>query len=220
MRLLADKPMRRAIVVGFLLVTLLLGAQAAANASAPQGPATSTGRAIGQAGFAYLAGLRTFAAAVLWNRLDPQFHLYYRGVAFKNQIQMLPTLRIIQALDPQFQQAYYNAAFILAERGDFAEAVRVAEEGVRNNPNAGLMKANLVQVLIMQDKVKNLSRALEVARAGMAPNITFDNLDDEFESYVSFRTPFQIAKDSATVAAINRKLAELRAKKPTYNAPN
>ena len=219
MRVRADKPLRRAIVVGFLLVTLL-GAQAAANASAPEGAATSTGRAIGQAGFAYLAGLRTFAAAVLWNRLDPQYHLYYRGVAFKNQIQMLPTLRIIQALDPQFQQAYYNAAFILAERGDFTEAISVAEEGVRNNPNAGLMRANLVQVLIMQDKVKNLARALEVARVGIGPNMKFNNLDDEFESYVSFRTPFQIAKDTATVAAINRKLAELRAKKPTYNAPN
>ena len=220
MNRLAPNSVVRVIIIGLVLVALLLGAQAVASASAPAGATTSTGRAIGQASFAYLSGLRTFTAAVLWNRLDPQYHAYYRGMAFKKRIQMLPTLRIIQALDPQFQQAYYIAAFMLAERGDFVEAISVAEDGVRNNPRAGLMRANLVQVLIMQDKVKNLSRALEAARAGIAPDMTFDNSDDEFDSYVSFRTPFQISKDTKAVASINKRLAELRAKKPTYSAPN
>lgn len=197
-----------------LVVALILGAQAVAATSRPSGGFTATGKAVGTAGFDFLAGVRVFAAAVLWNRLDPQFHSYYSNVAFENQIQMLPTLRLIETLNPQFEQSYYEAAYMLSRRGRTAEAVQVAREGVANNPKSGLLRANLVQMLLFEDRQKNLQEALRQARVGIGPDMVFQSPDDEYDAVVSFRLPFQISGDTKTVAALNARLARIRLAHP------
>ncbi len=73
-------PSRPGVMIGIavaLLLVALIGGQALASATAPPGGVAATGRVIGQTSFAYLGGLRTFAAAVLWNRLEPLFDGYY-----------------------------------------------------------------------------------------------------------------------------------------------
>src|SRR5450759_477437 len=128
--------------IAALLVTILVG-QAATDALAPVGRAPS-GRSVGRASFAFLGGLRTFAAAVLWNRLDPQKDTYFQNLPFNKLVFMLPTIRIVVALDPQFEQPYFVAGLLLARDGHKAEGLRLARDGVAANPDSGLLRASLV----------------------------------------------------------------------------
>ncbi len=166
---------------------------------------------MGQTGFAYLGGLRTFTAAILWARLEPLFHGYYGGKSIKELKEFLPTMRLVQALDPQFEQSYYNAAWIVAQRGDMEEALAIAREGVKNNPNSGLLRANYVQLLILDDKVSNLDEAYENAVFGLSPEAQWANIDDQFEGYAIFRTVFTLRGDDATADKINGVLERMRA---------
>jgi len=200
----------RAALAFVLLFALLLAAQALGAASAPPGGVASTGRTIGQTGFAYLGGLRTFAAAVLWNRLEPIFDGYYH--TFDNTFAVfLPTMRLVQMLDPQFQQSYYVTSFWLMRSGRFDEAVALAEEGLRNNPGSGLMRANLVEVLFIGGGGQITPRLLQLSTEGIGPNVQWANSDDQFEGYGIFRAVFHKAGDEPTVEAIKRAQAALQA---------
>ena len=192
----ASKGIRLALVAVALLATIL-AAQALAAFSAPAGATVSTGTMLGQTGFEYLGGLRKFAAAALWNRLEPQFHEYSNGKSIDQRLEFLPTMRLVQILDPQFEQAYYVSAFVLARLGRIPQALDVAREGIAHNPKAGLMRTNYAQILLMQDKVKNLPEMLNQARAGTEPDVTWANADDQYEGYAVFATIFRLAGDTA-----------------------
>jgi hypothetical protein len=202
-RALSHTPAARAVLAIVLLFAVLLGAQALAAANAPSGGIASTGRLLGQTSFAYLGGLRTFAAAILWNRLDPIFDGYY-GQFDKHFAVFLPTMRLVTMLDPQFEQSYYVASYWLGRFGHYDEALDVAREGLRNNPRSGLLRANLVQILFIHDRAKNLPQLLRIAREGIGPDVTWANSDDQFEGYGIFAAVFHRAGDTATVAAIRR----------------
>lgn len=199
------------VVVIALLLGALVGIQGVAAATAPSVSATDAGKLLGATGFAYLGGLRTFAAAVLWNRLEPQFHEFYATKSLGDMTFLLPSLYLVQRLDPNFVQAYYNAAFILAKRGQWDEAYRVAEDGIANNPTSGLMRANYVQLLLLQDKNANLDKAFAQALQGSSADATYESPDDEFESVAVFRTVFSLAGREDLVAAAQRRLDELGA---------
>ena len=94
---LAEHPVARFAIVAVLLLAILLGAQALGQVSAPAGGVASTGRLIGQTSYAYLGGIRTFVAAVLWNRLDPIFHGYYSANFDQKFVVFLPTFRLVIA---------------------------------------------------------------------------------------------------------------------------
>ncbi|MDA3935819.1 MAG: hypothetical protein PF636_02990 [Actinomycetota bacterium] len=136
------------LAVAVLLVLLLLGGQAMADARTDSDGGADTTQAVGRAGFAYLTGIRTFAAASLWNRLEPQFHGYYGDIPLAEQMYMLPTIELVVMLDPEFEQAYYVAAWVLARRGDVDAGVELAQQGVDANPRAGLMRINLAEILL------------------------------------------------------------------------
>lgn len=203
---------RRVLVVAIVLALLaaIVGLQALGSATAPTQPVTNTGRLLGNAGFAYLGGLRVFAASVLWNRLEPQFDDFYQSKHLQDLTFLMPTLYLVQRLDPTFVQSYYNAAFILAMRGQWDEAFRVAREGVRNNPNSGLMRANYAQVLLLKDKKVNLAEAYKQAQAGIRPTMTYANADDEFESLGVFRTVFDLYGRKDLVQAVQGRLEQLK----------
>jgi hypothetical protein len=180
-------------LVACALVLAILGAQALAAFSAPPGSTASTGATLGQTGFEYLGGVRKFAAAALWNRLEPQFHEYSNGQSIDQRLDFLPTMRLVQMLDPQFEQAYYVSAYVLSRYGRKATALEVARDGIANNPKSGLMRANFAQLLLIQDKVGNLPEALVQAEAGSQPDMTWATPDDQFEGYGIFRTVFNLA---------------------------
>ena len=208
---LAENPVARFFIVAVLLLALLLGAQALGQVSAPAGGVASTGRLIGQTSFAYLGGIRTFVAAVLWNRLDPLFHEYYSASFGKDFVVFLPTFRLVIALDPQFQQAYYSASYYLARSGRVNQGLELAREGVRNNPTSGLLRANYIQVLELQDKVANRAEMLRQAKIGIGPTITYANIDDEFEALGVFRSVFSTSGDTKTAGILQGVQEALRA---------
>ncbi len=133
-------------------------------------------RVIGQTSYAYLGGLRTFAAAVLWNRLEPLFHDYYGDRSVDELVEFLPTMRLVQMLDPQFEQAYYNSSFILARRGRMDDALSISPaRASRTIPSSGLLLANYAQLLLIQDKKANLPEMLKLAEQGMRPDVRWAN---------------------------------------------
>ena len=204
-----SRPLAVAAIVA-LLIAALVGIQAAATMTAPDQQVTSAGKLLGNTGFAYLGGLRVFAAAVLWNRLEPQFDEFYQDKKLKDLTFVMPNLYLVQKLDPTFVQAYYNAAYILGRRGRWNEALQVAKEGIQNNPRSGLMRANYAQLLVMQDQKGNLSEAYEQALIGLGPDMTYDNMDDEFESVAIFRVVLKLAGREDLAAAASQRLDELK----------
>jgi surface antigen len=196
-------------LVAIALVAVLLGAQALAAGAAPEGGRSETGRVLGKTGFAFLGGLRTFGAAVLWNRVDPVFHEYYSGVTLKEQLFALPTMQLVTILDPQFIQAYYVASFTLMERGEEEVALRIAREGVANNPDSGLMLANLAQLLMMEDRDKNLPEMVALAESGLSDQAQWSNADDLFEGLVIFRSVYAVAGDESMAERLRVAVEEL-----------
>jgi len=197
----ADNSAARVVIAFVLLFALLFGAQALAAASAPAGGVASTGRVIGQTGFAYLGGLRTFAAAALWNRLDPIFDGYYQGFDASFQT-FLPEVYLVQTLDPQFQPSYYVTSYWLLKTGRPKQALDLAELGLKNNPDAGLMNATLAQVLFLEAKGHPSPRVVQLARKGITDQVTWRNSDDQFEGYGIFGAILNQAGDKRAAAAI------------------
>jgi len=156
---------RRTVLLAVLLIVALLLAQGLAAATAPAEGLASTGKVLGQTGFAYLGGLRTFAAAVLWNRIEPVFHEYYGGVPLEEQTYMIPTLRLVVALNPQFAQAYYISSYMVYAHSP-KEGIALAREGLANNPESGILHANLAQLLFIDDKTANRREILRQISLG------------------------------------------------------
>lgn len=191
--MLARRPMVGLVLAVVLCLGVIVGAQALAAASAPTSTQLSQGRVIGQAGFAYLGGLRMAAAGMLYQRLDPQFHQYLTDKALQDRVDLLPSIRIIQMLNPQLEQPYYYVSFILALRGRMGDAIALAKQGVENNPTSGLLRANYVQLLMMQDRKANLPEMLRQTQIGLGSSATYTSLDDQFESYGIYRTVYDLA---------------------------
>ena len=192
-------PVRLAIVAGLLIV--LLGAQGAAAALAPSGRSAETGRVIGRAGFAYLSGLRTFAAAVIWNRLEPQFDLYYADKTLADQAQLLPMIRVVEMLDPQFVQAYYIASWVVARHGDLDEAFRISREGIEKNPKSGLLRSSYIQNMMLEDNARvargepriHVQEAVAHADAATGDDIVWNDDAEKVEGYAVMAAAYRIA---------------------------
>ena len=132
-----------ALVVGFLVLTLVgqAGADSLVDASADD-----TDRAVGRAASSYLTGLKTVAAAALWNRADPIMHRYYGHEPLATQRYLVTSISIVQQLDPHLIQSYYTGSWILIRNERVAEGVEMAERGVAANPEAGILWVNVAQL--------------------------------------------------------------------------
>lgn len=180
-------PLRMTVLAIVLFSTVLIG-QGSADRSTQQWGFTSTGAAVGRAGFAYLTGLRQLAAAVLWNRLDPQYHDYYADQALVDQIQMLPTVKMVTMLDPELLEPYYVAAWILARRGEAEQAPELIEQGlelaaagVENNPRSGLLRVNYAQILWFYGD--DLDEAAVQAEAALGADIVWTDPIEQHDAY-------------------------------------
>jgi hypothetical protein len=188
---------------------LLLASQALASSVMPAERA-AVGGVAGKAAFAYMGGLRTFAAAVLWNRIEPQFHDYYERQSLLEQKFVFPTLAIVQALDPQFTQSYFLSSYLIARQGDFDYGLEIAREGVLNNPDSGLLRSNLAQLLYLQDQERNMPEALEHVRIGLSGDIDWANDDEYFEGLAIFRSILETAGETEVAERIGVRMQELR----------
>lgn len=172
-----------AAAIALLLLVILLASQALAFGARPTGDVDTAG-ALGRTGFAYLGGVRKFAAAVLWNRIEPVFHAYYGGVPLVEQRYMVPSLYLITVLDPQFTQAYYLSSFMVGELVSRDEGIKVAREGARNNPDSGMMHANLAQMLYVRDKRAHQVEILREIDLTLAEGRSWIDDDERYEGYV------------------------------------
>ena len=180
---------RFTVAVVVLALAVVLGGQALADHAAPDVPnGALTGRSLGRAGFAYLTGLRQFAAAVLWNRLDPQMHEYYGSVGLGRMVFMLPNVKAIVALDPQFVEAYYVAPEILIESGHLRTGLDLAREGVERNPKSGVLLASYAELLLTRDK--NARAALPYALRAMQPDTVWRTDEEQWDACAVLRVVF------------------------------
>ncbi|HEY3317249.1 MAG TPA: hypothetical protein VGK50_02330 [Coriobacteriia bacterium] len=149
--------------VAVLLVATVLAGQAAADRLLPRTGRTDAGRLAGRTGFAYLTGIRTYVAAVLWARLDPVNDTYYNKVPLGQKKFLLPTISIVNWLDPDMQEPYYVGPFVLYEAGLKRNAILLAERGARNNPKSAFLHASFAQLLLAEGRMADARREADVA---------------------------------------------------------
>lgn len=196
----------RTVAVALLFVVILTGT-AVADSLVPEVRRGGAGEEIGRAGFAYLTGIRSFAAAVLWNRLDPLFHDYYGDLSLTEQTYMLPTIRMAITLDPQLQQPYYVAAWMLTQRGDVEEGVELARLGTENNPRSGLLRANYAQILWLV--LGDVETAAEQSGLALAEETEWYDVREKHDAYVVFRDVFRAAGDEARASEVTAEIQRI-----------
>ena len=194
---------RITVAIVALALVAVIGGQALADRAAPDVPnGALTGRALGRAGFAYLTGLRQFGAALLWNRLEPQMHEYYGGVGLGRMTFMLPNIKAIVTLDPQFVEAYYVAPEILIESGHLQTGLDLAKEGVVNNPKSGELLTSYAELLYTRSK--DATAALTYAERATASDTVWRSDEEKWDGYA-------IARDVLKANSLPQKAAEAQA---------
>jgi len=206
-RLVNSRPLVLLLVASLVAITLV--GQAATDALVPATQKAGTAEAIERAGFAYLTGVRTFAAAVLWNRLDGLLHDYYEGVPLDEQTYMMPSLNMAIALDPQLTGPYYVAAWVLARRGEVEEGLALAARGVENNPRSGLLRVNHAQLLALF--TDDEAAAVAEAKTALGDNIVWADLVERHDGYAFARAILLGAGETEWAAYVESRLAEIDA---------
>jgi len=198
-----------AIVLVVVLFSLALVGQAGADALVPVTEKSGTGQAVERAGFAYLTGVRTYAAAVLWNRLDGLLHEYYDDVPLTEQTYIMPTLNMAVMLDPQLTPPYYVAAWVLARQGSVDEALALAEQGVENNPRSGILLINHAQLLSLftEDDVAAVARAEEA----LASDVVWVDLIEQHDSYAVVLAILRQSGKTEQAALVGREIERIDA---------
>lgn len=198
-------------IVAVSLVLLLFASQLLASVQSPWASTTSTGSVVGRATYAYLGGLRKFAAAVLWNRIEPLFHEYYSEVPLSQQVYVLPTLYMVTVLDPQFTGAYYVASWVVSKNQGPDAGIALARTGVSNNPDAGLLHANLAQLLVLRGDHADLPEIGALAERIVSADVVWFDEEERFEGFAIARDAFSLSGDAAAALAIDEELEAMRA---------
>lgn len=159
----------RLAIVAVLLVAVLLAGQAASD-GLTVGSRTATGQLLGRTSFGFLSGIRVFVALALWARTIPLNENYYDASTLKDKLFLLPNIRIVTALDPQFETPYWVGPWILYERGLKREAEQLAREGVANNPRSGYLAASYAQLLVAEGRFAEAAVQADHAMAGTFPS--------------------------------------------------
>jgi hypothetical protein len=203
--------MRRSapVVAVLLALALLLGGQALGDSVAAGESGVATGSAAGRAGFAYLTGLRVFAADLIWNRLDPLGDRYY-GHGLSKYRFMIPNILVITWLDPQFIDAYYVGPEILAEDRETTRALAMAREGIANNPRSGELMGSIAELLIAHTKQYEL--AASYADRAMRTDTLWRNDDEHYDSLAIFAVAYKLAGMPEKAAEASRQQKALGAK--------
>lgn len=197
------------VIALVLALVLALGGQAMTDRLAPDTGGAATGRAVGQATLSYVSGLRTFAAAVLWMRLEPTLHSFYDGVPLEQQRYLLSTVAAVEALDPKLQQPFYIGAWILARNNRTDDALAMAKRGVRENPNAGLLLTNLAEIQMLY--ADDLPGAVETAKAALGPEVEWLDFFEQHNAYPVLGAIFRAGGRDDLDAQVQAALASMDA---------
>lgn len=201
---------RRMTAVVFVIVVCLalaLGGQALTDASAADLGRADASELIGGTTSSYLTGLKRFAAAAMWNRMDPVFHNYYQGTALDDQLYMLPTIAMVQALDPQLVQPFYIGSWMLIRNDRREEGIAMAARGVRENPDAGILCVNLAQLQHLY--ADDLPAAVETGSQVLEREMWWSDFEEKYNAYPILRAIFVAAERDDLVEAVDVELGYL-----------
>ncbi|MBN1193135.1 MAG: hypothetical protein JXA36_05550 [Coriobacteriia bacterium] len=201
-----------------LCLALALCGQAMADGLVPDASGVDTNRAVGRAASSYLTGIKTYAAAALWNRIHPVFHNYYGGEVLSEHRYMLTTIAAVQALDPHLIFSYSVGAWILAKNDRVDEAMDMARRGVAENPDSGLLLMNLAQLSMLFDD--DLPGAAEVAEVGIGDDIVWTDLVEKHDSYSIFGAIFRAAGRDDLDAIVQEELERIDEEAGALIAPD
>ncbi len=189
-----------------LLLAVLLASQAAADGLVPPSEHAATGVLVGRAGFAYLTGMREFAAAALWNRLDPINDGYYNGVPLGEKTFLVPSFRLITWLDPAFEEPYYVGPWLLYDAGEKSTALQMAQEGVRSNPESAYLRSSYAQLLLTEGRLADARK-----QADMVMTETWKDPAKEFEALATLEIIFNKTGRHDLAQAVVAERERLRA---------
>ena len=195
------------VVAIVVCLALVLGGQTLTDASTADLGRADAGELIGGTTSSYLTGLKRFAAAALWNRMDPVFHNYYQGVSLNDQLYMLPTIAMVQALDPSLVHPYYIGAWMLVNNDRTADGIAMAERGIRENPDAGILYVNLAQLQHLY--ADDLPAAVETGATVLEQEMWWTDFTEKYNAYPALRAIFAAAGRDDLVQAVDEELAYL-----------
>lgn len=187
---------RTAGFIAALLACLLLvlGGQALADTTTADMGTADAGEVIGGTTSSYLTGLKRFAAAALWNRMDPVFHNYYEGVPLDKQTYMLPTIAMVQMLDPHLVQPYYIGSWMLINSDRYEDGMTMAERGLAENPDSGILRVNLAQLVSLY--TEDSARAVELGAYVLDHEMQWTDATEMHNAYATLGAMFrQIGRD-------------------------
>lgn len=204
---MSEYPRRRMWPVVALCLALALGGQAMADSLVPEASGAETVRVMGRAASSYLSGLKTFAAAVLWNRVDPLLHNYYEDVPIEEQLYMLTTIALVEELDPHLVHPYYVGSWVLVRNGRIKEGLEMAERGVEANPDAGILYVNLAQIQMLY--AHDLEAAVETAEQVLERPMKWTDAVEEHNAYPILGAIFRAAGRDDLYAKVQEELERL-----------
>lgn len=190
------------LAAGFLIV--VLAGQYAGDSVLGAQSSTATADAVGRASTSYLTGLRTYAAAVLWNRIDPLLHGYYGGVPLEDQRYMLSTIALVEWLSPTFAPAYFVGPWILIRNGKVEEGLAMAKRGVETVPDSGMCRQSYAQLLLMESK--DVSGAVEQGKAALGRTMQWTDVTEQVNAYASIEQIFRQAGETALADEVASKI--------------
>ena len=199
---------RNALLVAAAGLCLVVVAQVLAGVVPAGVSGAATGASLGQAGFVYLTGFRSTLAGILWKRIDEQGDTYYANIDLGKQDYLLPTVRIVTWLDPQYTEPYYVGQWVIAREGDLKDAVAMTEEGLANNPDSGLLRSSYAQLLDVF--FKHDSRAYGWAIQTVASDSKWRSVEEKFDSYAIARELFKRYSDTARYDATVKVMTDLK----------
>ncbi len=150
---------------------------------------------------------RLLMARYLWFKSD-LYHeeLDLQGVEHSQQSELLPLLRMVSLMDPQFVEAFDQIAYdLVAGHGLPQEALQIVDEGLEQNPDNGTLNFRKALILF------NLARYEEAAKYGY---LAFVKSNDEFEKLNSLRLAFHSAEEMGDREAEKRALELLLELRP------
>lgn len=144
-------PGKRGLLALLLIVVLLTGSvflQYSLNET-PERKAGEEENALDSAASSILdllGGIRETVAAVLWSKTHDIYHAY--SVDEHSSVALFPYYWLVIKLDPHYVMAYYYTSWMLAYNDRVEDALRMAHEGIANNPSASILYYNLSSIYL------------------------------------------------------------------------
>jgi len=182
------------LLLALAFLVAALSGQYVSDNSLDSSSSTATVQAVGRASNSYLTGIRTYAAAVLWNRIGPLMHGYYEGVPLADQHYMLSNIALIEWLSPTFAPAYYVGPWILVRNDKVDDGMAMAKRGVERIPDSGMCRASYAQLLLIEQD--DITGAVEQGKAALDPTMVWTDAVEQMNAYASIAQIFRQAGES------------------------